>query len=122
MPLTDHQSQFIQKRRKLINAWPLAGTLLILGFAGFILLLFFKSPLLINPVQVMTRLAAGTIEAATLKLMASLLLIVMLMMLVVMAALILFTFVALSNEKKLIHIIDEQSQVAQQKPHASYPD
>ena len=48
----------------------LAGSVLLLGLIGFIVYLFFNTPLLINPNAVIEGLNTGTIEQSTLETMA----------------------------------------------------
>jgi Na+/melibiose symporter-like transporter len=103
--LTEQQKMFLNKRAKMVRTWPRLGAFLIvveLGLAGW---LFWKHPLLINPQAVSSKLRAGSIPDSTLSLMAAFLPFIMLVCLALLAFLILFSFLALSNEKKHLDII-----------------
>jgi hypothetical protein len=103
--LTEQQKTFLDKRAKMVRIWPRVGALLIaveIGLAGW---LFWKHPLLINPQAVASRLRAGSLPDSTLSIMAAFLPFIMLVCLALLAVLILFSFIALANEKKHIEII-----------------
>jgi len=103
--LTEQQKMFLDKRTKMVRKWPLAGGILIvveLGLAGWLL---WKHPLLINPQAVSAKLRAGAIPDSTLSLMAAFLPFIMIACLGLLAVLILFSFLALVNEKKHLMII-----------------
>jgi hypothetical protein len=103
--LTEQEKSFFTKREKLVRAWPLFGSVMlivVLCLAGW---LFWRNPLLVNPWVVLTRLEAGSIPDSTLLLMAGLLPIAMLLCLAIVLVTLLFAFVALSNERKYISII-----------------
>jgi hypothetical protein len=74
--------------------------------AFFIGWLFIQKPLLVNPFYVINGLGDGTIEKSTLLLMAGMLPIMFSACLLLLLALLLFTFSALSNEKKHLKVID----------------
>ena len=106
MKLDSNQIQFIQKRQRLIRLWPAAGSFLILLLLGLIVWLSFRSPLLINPFEVMKRLDAGTVAESTLILSAALLPVIMLACIVILIVMVIFSFAAFSNEKKHLQIIE----------------
>lgn len=103
--LTEKQREFLRKRSKMVNSWPILGfamILLELGLAGWLL---WKHPLLINPQAVLSRLKSGLLPDTTLSLMATFLPFVVILCLGLLAMLVLFAFLALVNEKKHIAII-----------------
>lgn len=103
--LTDQQKMFLERRTKMVRTWPIIGAILIvveLGLAGWLL---WKNPLLINPQAVASKLRAGSLPDSTLALMATILPFILLVCLALLAALILFSFLALANEKKYVTII-----------------
>ena len=107
MQLDAKQIQFIEKRKKFVRFWPPAGSLLLILLCVLLVWLYFRSPLLVNPFEVMTRLDAGTIEESTLLLSAVLLPVMTLSCIVVLIAMILLMFSAFSNEKKHLQLIEE---------------
>ena len=103
--LTEQQKVFLKKRAKMVRMWPVIGAILIvveLGLAGW---LFWKHPLLINPQAVSYKLRTGSLPDSTLSVMATFLPFAIIICLGLLAILILFSFLALSNEKKHIDII-----------------
>ena len=59
--------------RKLLNAWRYLGSLLVVLILGIVLYLYFRTPLLINYFEIVSRLKANTIEIYTLELAAAML-------------------------------------------------
>ena len=106
MSLTPRERDFIEKRRKLLKAWPWAGGGLLLLLAGFTLWLWLRVPLMINPWATIEALRAGTVEETTLTLMAVMLPILVLAVMGVLAVVVTLLFVALSNERRLIGMLD----------------
>ncbi len=102
---TEQQKVFLKKRAKMVRTWPRVGAILIvmeLGLAGWLL---WKHPLLINPQAVSSKLRAGSLPDSTLSLMAAFLPFIMIVCLGLLAVLLLFSFLALANEKKHLDII-----------------
>ena len=103
--LTEEQRTFLKKRTRMVRSWPFFGIMMILlelGLAGWLL---WKHPLLVNPQVVLSKVRNGTLPDSTLSLMATFLPFVTIVCLVLLAMLILFAFLALSNEKRHIAII-----------------
>ena len=107
MTITEREMLFLDRRAKLLRIWPLAGTLL-LAVVGFLAAwLFWRTPLLINPFVVIEQLQAGTIPDSTLALLAGFLPLAMLACLLLMVVMIAFLFVAVSNERKYMTMIEK---------------
>jgi hypothetical protein len=108
MNLTAQDRAFIEKRKKLLNAWPWAGGGLLVMLAGFTTWLWIRVPMMINPWAAMEAIGAGTMEATTLTLMAVMLPILVLAVMGVLAVVVTLLFVALSNERRLIAMIERE--------------
>lgn len=109
MNLTEKERIFVDNRRKLTASWPYIGSLLLAAVVLLAGWLFWSSPLLINPLYVFNRLEAEAIETPTLLLMAGILPIVMLMCIFILVSVLLISFSAFSNERKLIDIVTRLS-------------
>ncbi len=103
--LTEQQKMFLNKRTKMVRIWPRMGALLIVVELGLAAWLYWKHPLLINPQSVSSKLRAGSLPDSTLSLMAAFLPFIMLVCLALLGLLILFSFLALGNERKHLDII-----------------
>jgi ABC-type transport system involved in multi-copper enzyme maturation permease subunit len=109
MHTDDRLDAFLEKRRKLIVAWRVAGPLLLLLLAALFVWLYLKIPLLINPFEVAGRLESGTLDEPTLAMMSMLLPVMISLSLLLIVVLILFVYAAISNEKKYLRLIDRLS-------------
>lgn len=104
--LSERQNEFLVNRRKLIKVWNYAGVIILVILIGFGVYMFFNTPLLINPFEVLIQLEEQTIEYSTLKLMA-----IMLPIIFATACFLLFVIVAtmytvFANEKKYLEIVE----------------
>ena len=97
---------FIDKRKKLISAWSIAGPLALLGLAVLFVWLYLQTPLLINPFEVAVQLESGAIDQPTLAMMSLLLPVTISLGFLVMVAMILFIYAMISREKKYLQLID----------------
>lgn len=103
----DEQSEsFLKKRRRMTRFWPVVGTLLLAGVLSFLVWMFLKKSLLVNPFEVTSRIDAGTLENSTVILMAGMLPVVFLACFLILIVVVLFAFSAFSNERKYQRIID----------------
>ena len=105
MPLDDSDMVYIRRRNALVRRWPPVGWAMLAGIAAVLGLLLLRSPLLVNPWEVTSRLEVGTIATPTLTMMAALLPLVFLSCFVLLVALVLFQFAATANERRLLRII-----------------
>lgn len=96
----------LARRRRLLRWWPAAGLLSLLMLAAAFGWLALNAPELVNPFMVARQLQEGTLDAASLQMMAAMLPIVMLFLLSVVAALLVFVHVTLSRERRYQQIID----------------
>ena len=101
------QQAFLDKRRGLIRAWRYVGPVLLLAILGFSAYLFIRTPLLINPFEVISRLEAGTLEESTTVILAAMLPVMFGGMLVLLIAIVLVMYAAIANEKKYVAIIEK---------------
>lgn len=105
--LDNKQIQFIAQRKKLVRLWPVAGSFLIVLLIALTCWLYFRAPLLINPVDVMGRLDAGTIEKSMLLTSTVLLPVIMLTCIVILSIMVIFAFAAFSTERKHLQLIEK---------------
>lgn len=106
MQLSDEDQRFLARRLRLVQAWRYAGSFLLAMLTGLAVWLYVSRPFLANPFFVMTQLKNAAIPESTMVLMAAMLPVVVLLCITLAAAIILFTYAALSNEKKYFTIID----------------
>ncbi len=106
MELDRTQQEFLEKRRKLVRSWPSMGLILLIGMVVTLLWLWIQQPLLINPYEVVDRLESGSIDSATIALMAVMLPLLFLICFVLLMIVVLFAYAAFANEKKHLKIID----------------
>lgn len=111
MNLTDKDTAFIERRRKLVDSWPFIGTITLVLLIAFAVWLWITRPLLVDPWAVFAALQAGTISESTMLLMAGMLPIATLGCILLMLALMGFGFVAFANEKRHIKIIQRLSEI-----------
>lgn len=95
----------LARRERLVRLWPYAAIAmlaLLVGCGGW---LWWKAPLLINPLAVAEAVRAGTLPDATAGLMAAMLPVVTLGLLVVMAVFVVFVTAMFRNERRLLAIV-----------------
>lgn len=105
MNLSSADILFIEKRERLVKLWPLAGAGCLILITVFSAWLWLKTPHLIDPWHVIESLEAGTLSESTAGIMAAMLPIVMLAFLVFIFIMVLFSFVAFHNERRLIRLL-----------------
>ena len=105
--MNQKQHQFIQKRKRLIEAWQWVGPLCLLSIFILSIWLYQTTPLLINPWEIISRLENDTIESSALSLMALMLPIIVLACFGLLIAIIIFVYAVMSNEKKYQQIINQ---------------
>jgi hypothetical protein len=89
--LSHEDRRFLDKRKRLVRAWPTVGAILLLVI-GLALWLFWSKPLLANPFLTLARLKNDSVPASTLILMAGLLPVVFTMCMVLAVSIVLFAF------------------------------
>jgi hypothetical protein len=105
MNLSQRQSRYLERRRKLLKAWRYTGPMMFLGIIGLVIYIKINSPLLIDPYEVISRLESGSIEQSSLELMAVLLPIVFIIVCFLLVVLVAIMYVALLNERKYLEIL-----------------
>ena len=103
--LTPKEEAFVKKREKFARSWPLVGAAMLGVIFVFAAWLWFSTPLLINPWVVLSGLDAGSIEDATITLMAGMLPLVMITCLFLLVVALVLSFAAFANERRHIAII-----------------
>lgn len=106
MKLSDKQLKFIRSRRKLIRYRKYVVPFLSILFVAFLGWMYYKATLLVNPYEVMSRLQSSSLDRDTMTLMAGMLPIIVLLAIFLLGALMIFFFIAMSNEARYIEIID----------------
>jgi hypothetical protein len=96
---------FLRRRERRMRAWPLAGSLLFLLLAALVAWLFLSRPLLVDPHELVRQLRSGTIDTATIYLLAGLFPLAFLVLMSFGFAFLALSFSAMSNERRLIQIL-----------------
>jgi len=105
--LTDAEGEFVAQRRRWVQAWRYAGPTLLLLILALPLLVFWQSPLLVDPRRVAQGLTEGSLEAGTLELMALLLPVLFLVLVLVLLLMLAYLHLALRNERRRLEIIEQ---------------
>ena len=103
--LTPKEVAYLERRMRLIRAWPWMGGVMLgvlaLG-AGW---LWLNLPQMVNPWWVFDRIQSGELPVSSLTLMAAMLPVLVLLCLLLLIALMLFVFAALRNEHRLMRFM-----------------
>lgn len=105
MKLSPAERLYVEKRERLTKLWPAFGAGVLLMLAALALWLWLRVPYFANPWAVAEALESGGLPESTITLMAAMLPVVVLMFLVFALAVVLLTFVAFSNERRLIQLV-----------------
>ncbi len=105
MSLSSADRSFVKKRETRVKYWPFYGTFSLAILAAYGGWLWLKKPELINPWIVIERLEAGTLSESMMSIMAVMLPIVTATMLMLLFFVVLLSFVAFRNERRLICLI-----------------
>ena len=116
MELSDKQLKFLHRRRKLISLRKYVVLFLSILFVAFLGWMYYRAPLLVNPYEVISRLQRSALDRDTMILMAGMLPIIVLLALFLLGALMIFFFIAMSNEAKYIEIMDQIIDDQSDKP------
>ncbi len=100
-------ARFLAKRQALVKAWPWAAGFLFVLLAGFVIYLFVRTPLMVNPFLMAETLAENGLEPATLSLYAALTPVFLDTVLFLLLILILFLIDRMWAEKKFLNIIQD---------------
>lgn len=96
----------VEKRRRLIRTFPVAGGGLLLLLAVTEGGLLATIPLFANPFYVAERVRADTLDPGTQALMAAMLPVMVQLCMLLALAVVVFAFAAWNNERKLLTLID----------------
>ena len=110
MGLSMRDEKFVEQRRSLVRHWRIAGWVLLAAIAAVLGYLFLRSPLLVAPWEVASRLRTGSLPEATVQTMALMLPMTFLGCFVLLVAVVALQFGAAANERRLLEIIDSQRQ------------
>jgi hypothetical protein len=110
MSAADQDTAFLARRRKLARWWGPVGWFLLAGIAAVLAWMLLRTPLLVDPFEVIARLEQEAIPQSTLMLMATLLPVIWLLSFLLLLSVVLCQFAAVSVEKRLLRIIDARSK------------
>lgn len=102
------QESFLRRRRNIIKAWPYVGGGLLAALALFCVWVYLRSPLLIDPTEIVRRLQGDGLDPATTMTMAGLVPLLFLACIFLLFVLVLFTFARFHVESKYLHLIDQR--------------
>jgi len=105
--LNTAQREFIKKRRIFIAAWNSIGPVLIGGLLIFIVTMLMTAPMFLNPLAVIARLRAGTLDLTTLQTMAMMLPVVFMLLCLTLLLLIVQTYRSCKREKQYLLFTDQ---------------
>ena len=103
--LARREREWLASRRRLVRRWPLVGGACALGLIALIAALWWRTPLLLDPWMLAGRLRDGSVDQATLMLLAALLPVVMLVLFGVMFVLLLLLGVGMASERRLLDTV-----------------
>lgn len=103
--LQPDEERFLQRRRAVIRTWPFVGGGLLAALVLFSVWLYLRSPLLIDPTEIIQRLEGGGLDSSTLLTLAGLVPVLFLGCLVLLFLLIVLTFVRFRTESRYIAIL-----------------
>lgn len=106
-PLSAEQQEFLQRRRAVIRRWPFVGGGLIAALVMFCGWLYVRSPLLIDPTEIVRRLEGGGLDTTTLMALAGMVPILFIGCLVLLLLVILFTFARFRTESRYLALLSE---------------
>jgi len=107
MEMNETDRRFLSRRRRLARSWNVVGAALLVLLAATTATVYFRVPLLANPLYVVNLVKQGNLEPASMELMAVLLPIVFLLCLAVVAITVGFGFAIFANERRYLEIIDK---------------
>ncbi|MFP4154711.1 MAG: hypothetical protein ACOC00_00690 [Halothiobacillaceae bacterium] len=97
------------RRRRLVRIWPRIAVALVLLTIGLFAALFIFQPLLVNPLEVLAMIEAGTLEPSTQALLAAMAPVLLLAVGALLILLILFVTAGMINERRLLDLIDDKA-------------
>jgi hypothetical protein len=104
---TSNQNDFLVKRSKLVKSWQVVGPTALLMIFILVLYLYLKTPMMINPFEVLAKIQKGLIEQSTLEFMAVILPLMVITTCFLLVILVIVMNSAIDNEKKYIEMIDD---------------
>lgn len=116
MELSTQELSFVARRERLTAYWVVVGGALLLLLGALGVWLWVRVPYLVDPWAVAEGIRTGSLPESTMALMAAMLPVVVLMLLGVVAVGVLLASVAVSNERRLIRIIQRERAVDGHRP------
>jgi hypothetical protein len=101
------QREFLRKRRVFIAAWSSIGPVLVGGLLIFMIAMLLTAPMFLNPLAVIVRLRAGTLDLTTLQTMAMMLPVVFMLLCLTLLLLIVQTYRSCKREKHYLLLTDQ---------------
>jgi hypothetical protein len=108
MKLSAQELSFVARRERITRYWVVVGGALLLLLGALGVWLWVRVPYLVDPRAVAEGIRTGTLPESTMALLAAMLPVVVLMLLGVVAVGVLLASVAVSNERRLIRIIQRE--------------
>ena len=105
--LDARQQAFLLHRRKLIRIWPAIGGGLMAALLVFSGWLYVRSPLLIDPTEIVRRLQGDGVDPSTLMALAGLVPLLFLGCIILLFLLVVFTFAKFRVERKYLAMLGE---------------
>lgn len=97
---------FLERRKKLNRLWPIVGTALAATLVLLYILLFIRTPKLVNPYLVMDLIHTGQLADGSLQLLALICPIAIIFLFLTVGVVILFGFGWYKTEKRYLRIIE----------------
>lgn len=111
MSVQTRPEAFLKRRRRLVRAWPFVGGGLLAALVLFSAWLYVRTPLLINPVEIVRRIEGGGVDSATLLTLAGLVPVLLLSCIFLLFVLIAFGFAKFRTESKYLALLAEHRSV-----------
>jgi len=103
---TRHDKIFLEKRKKLNRLWPIVGTALTAMLFLLYIVLFIRTPKLVNPYHVMELIKKEQLEESSLQLLAIICPIAIVFLFLTVGVVILFGSGWYKTEKRYLRIIE----------------
>ena len=105
--LSETQREFLRGRRMFIAAWRSIGPLMIGGLLIFIVMILLTAPMFLNPMAVIARLRAETLDLVTLQTMAMMLPVVVMLLCLTLFLLIVQTYRGCKREQQYLLLTNQ---------------
>lgn len=107
-PKTDEE--FLLRRQTCLKFWRFTGPLMIVLIIALIIYLYFNTPWLVNPYEVVTRITESSFDLSTLEIIAVMMPFLFNMVFILLFAVVALTYVVMQNDKRYQKIIKKASR------------